>query len=216
MRHNNQNKVKIATHSWTHFVFLLLLLASRRRSLSHYYTHPLPRRHLTSSPVVVTQISLFRPPAAESYHDQVGNGHQSAFRKRERLGTERSDDGKTYMSKYAIERASSPIDSSGSMMVLIRINNRRTDGSDMESPPLGRVRVAVDVSGRFVAHGEFGVGECNNTCRSIPAVAMSGSTGWMSVLLTIDRWPWGNRKLWTERKRYNQKRTRTTKTRERR
>ena len=88
-------------------------------------------------------------------------------------------------------------------MVLIRINNRRTDGSDMESPPLGRARVAVGVSGRFVAHGEFGVGECNITCRSIPAVAMSGSTGWMSVLLTIDRWPWGNHERWTEWKRYN-------------
>jgi hypothetical protein len=100
--------------------------------------------------------------------------------------------GKTYMSKYAIERASSPIDSSGSRMVLIRINNRRTDGSDIESPPLGRDRVSVGVSARVVAQGVFGVGECSNTCRSIPAVAMSGSTGCMSVLLTMDRWPWDN------------------------
>jgi hypothetical protein len=90
------------------------------------------------------------------------------------------------MSKYAIERASSPIDSSGSM-VLIRINSRRTDGSAVVSPPLGSDRVVVGVSERFDAHGVFCVGECSNTCRSIPAVAMSGSTGWMSVLLTIDR-----------------------------
>jgi hypothetical protein len=90
------------------------------------------------------------------------------------------------MSKYVIERASSPIDSSGSMMVLIRINNRRIDRSAMV-PKLGRDRVVVGVAGRSDAHGVFGVGECNTTCRSIPAVAMSGSTGWMSVLLTMDR-----------------------------
>jgi len=92
------------------------------------------------------------------------------------------------MSKYAIERASSPNDSSGSMRVFIRINNRRSDdGSVMLSPWFGRDRVVVGVSGRFGAHGVFGVGECSTTCRSIPAVAMSGSTGWMSVVLTIDR-----------------------------
>jgi hypothetical protein len=91
------------------------------------------------------------------------------------------------MSKYAIERASSPIDSSGSTTVFIRINNRRIDGSAVVSPPFGRDRVVVGVSGRFDAHGVFGVGECSNICRSIPAVAMSGRTGWMSVLLTIDR-----------------------------
>lgn len=94
----------------------------------------------------------------------------------------------TYISKYAIERASSPNDSSGSMTVFIRINNRRIDdGSVIPSPSLGRDRVVVGVSGRFVAHGVFGVGECSTTCRSMPAVAMSGSTGWISVVLTIDR-----------------------------
>lgn len=93
----------------------------------------------------------------------------------------------TYMSKYAIERASSPIDSSASMMVFSRINNRRTDGSAGVGPALGRGRVVVSVSGRFDAHGVSDVGEWSRTCRSIPAVAMRGSTGWMSVLLTIDR-----------------------------
>jgi len=53
----------------------------------------------------------------------------------------------------------------------------------------GRDRVVVGVSGRFDAHGVFDVGECSETCRSMPAVAMNGNTGWMSVVLTIDRWP---------------------------
>jgi hypothetical protein len=73
------------------------------------------------------------------------------------------------------------------MMVLSCINIRRIDGSAAVGPPFGRGRVLVGVSGRFDPHGVFGVGECNRTCRSIPAVAMIGSTGWMSVLLTIDR-----------------------------
>jgi hypothetical protein len=74
------------------------------------------------------------------------------------------------------------------MRVFIRINNRRSDdGSVILSPSLGRDRVVVGVSGRFVAHGVFGVGECITTCLSIPAVAMRGSTGWMSVVLTIDK-----------------------------
>jgi hypothetical protein len=102
----------------------------------------------------------------------------------------------TYISKYVIERASSPIESSASMMVLSRINNRRTDGSAGVSPPFGRGRVVVGVSERFDPHGVLGVGECSKTCRSIPAVATIGSTGWMSVLLTIDRWPWTS--VWVE------------------
>ncbi len=73
------------------------------------------------------------------------------------------------------------------MMVLSRINNRRTDGSDGVCSALGRGRVVVGVRGRFDAHGVFGVGEWSRTCRSIPAVAMRGSTGWMRGLLTIDR-----------------------------
>ena len=93
------------------------------------------------------------------------------------------------MSKYVMERASSPIDSSVSIMVLSRINSRRTDGSAAVGPPFGRGRVVVGVSGKFDPHGVFGVGECSRTCRSMPAVAMIGSTGWMSVLLTIDKWP---------------------------
>jgi hypothetical protein len=72
-------------------------------------------------------------------------------------------------------------------MVLSRNNNRKTDGSDGVGPALGRGRVVVDVSGRFDAHGVFGVGEWSRTCRSIPAVAMRGSTGWVRVLLTIDK-----------------------------
>lgn len=72
-------------------------------------------------------------------------------------------------------------------MVFSRINNRRTDGSVGVGPALGRGRVVVGVSGRFDAHGVSDVGEWSRTCRSIPAVAMRGSTGWMSVLLTIDR-----------------------------
>jgi len=121
------------------------------------------------------QISPFHSPAAESCSEWV-SGHQRNAKK------------ETYMSKYAIERASSPNDSSGSMRVFIRINKRRSDdGSVILSPSLGKDRVVVCVSGRFVAHVVFGVGECNTTCRSIPAVAMSGSTGWMSVVLTIDR-----------------------------
>jgi hypothetical protein len=166
------------TYLWIRFVFLmliLLLVASHRKSLSQYHTHRRPRRHLTPSPDVVTQISPFHSPAAESCNDWFG-GHQRNTRK------------ETYMSKYAIERASSPNDSSGSMTVFIRINNRRIDdGSAKPSPSLGRDRVVVGVSGRFVAHGVFGMGECSTTCRSIPAVAMSGSTGWISVVLTIDR-----------------------------
>lgn len=57
----------------------------------------------------------------------------------------------------------------------------------MLSPSLGRDRVVLGVGKRFVAHGVSGVGECSTTCRSIPAVATSGSTGWMSVVLTIDK-----------------------------
>lgn len=99
---------------------------------------------------ILSRISQQRP----SVRVQKRKGRRSRLRKG------RSAEGKTYMSKYAIERASSPIDSSGSMIVLIRINNRRTDGSDMV---LGRVRVVVGVSGRFVAQGVFGAGECSNT-----------------------------------------------------
>ena len=83
----------------------------------------------------------------------------------------------TYISKYVIDRASSPMESSASMMVLSRINNRRTDGSVGVSPGFGKGRVVVGVSGRFDPHGVSGVGECSKTCRSIPAVAMIGSTG---------------------------------------
>jgi hypothetical protein len=163
---------------WIHFAFLLLILflvASRPKSLPQSRTHRRPRRHPTTSPDVVTRISPFHAPAAESCNEWFG-GHQRNTRK------------ETYMSKYAMERASSPNESSGSMRVFIRINSCTSeDGSVMLSPSLGSDRVMVGVSGRFVAHGVFGVGECNATCRSIPAVAMSGSTGWMSVVLTIDR-----------------------------
>jgi hypothetical protein len=72
-------------------------------------------------------------------------------------------------------------------MLLRRISNRKTDGSDGAGPPLGSGRVEVRVGGRSVAQGAFGVGECKMTCRSIPAVAMTGSTGWMSVVLTMER-----------------------------
>lgn len=174
------NRGSFYPYLWIRFVLsfvllILLLVASHRKSHSQYHTRRHPRRHPTPSPDVVTQISPFHSPAAESCNDWFG-GHQG-------------NTGKvTYMSKYAIERASSPNDSSGSMRVFIRINNRRSDdGSVMPSPSLGRDRVVVGVSGSFVAHGVFGVGECSTTCRSIPAVAMSGSTGWMSVVLTIDR-----------------------------
>ena len=102
-------------------------------------------------------------------------------------GGEEEDKGETYKSKYAIERASSPIDSSTSMMVLRRISSRKTDGSDGVGPPLGSGRVVVGVGGRSVAQGAFGVEECKMMCRSIPAVAITGSIGWISVVLTIER-----------------------------
>jgi len=62
-------------------------------------------------------------------------------------------------------------------MALSGINNRKTDGSAGVGPPLGSGRVVVGVGGMFDPQGVLGVGECNKTCRSIPAVAMSGSTG---------------------------------------
>ena len=107
--------------------------------------------------------------------------------KEEKESKKKKEKNETHKSKYAIERASSPIDSSTSMMVLRRISRRRMDGSDGAGPPLGSGRVLVRVGRRSVAQEVFGVGECKMTCRSIPAVAMTGSTGWMSVVLTMDR-----------------------------
>lgn len=96
------------------------------------------------------------------------------------------DKGETHISKYAIERASSSVASSTSM-TLRRTSNRKTDGSDGDGLSLGSVRVVVTVGGSSDAQGALGVGECKITCRSIPAVAMTGSTGWMSVVLTMER-----------------------------
>ena len=110
-------------------------------------------------------------------------------RTRRDTSTAEKGNGMTHISKYAIERASSPIDSSAAMRLLSRVNNRRLNGSATVESPLGSGRVVVVVSGRSDPHGAFGVGEWRKTCRSIPAVAMTGNTGWMSVLLTIDRWP---------------------------
>lgn len=139
-----------------------------------------------ASPVAAMQISPFHPPAAESCMNGLGSVSPRG-REGHEIRTEASM--VTYMSKYTIERASSPIDSSASMMVLSCVNNRRTGEPVGVGPSPGRDRVVVGVSGRFDAHGVLGVGECSRTCRSIPAVAITGSTGWMSVLLTIDRWP---------------------------
>jgi len=72
------------------------------------------------------------------------------------------------------------------MMVLRRISNRKTDVSDGVGPSLFSGRVVVRVGGSSDAQGAFGVGECKKICRSIPAVAMTGSTGWMSAVLTME------------------------------
>ena len=106
------------------------------------------------------------PSRCKSLHTHVDTRHHTDKKRCKR----------THISKYAIEPVSSPINLSSSVMPR-RISSRKTDAPDGVNSSLGSGRVVVSVGGSSAAQGALGVGECKKTCRSIPAVAMTGSTG---------------------------------------